>query len=69
MKKLNPLYFIPAIICFVVIIITTVSDTLYFTDYIAIAVNIAVMLFAGITMCKGKIWGAILTVIFYGGLS
>ena len=68
-KKFNLLYFLPAIICFIVIIITMVSDTLYFTNYTAIAVNIAVMLFAGITMCKGKIWGAILTVIFYGGLS
>lgn len=69
MKKLNPLYFIPAIICFLIIVVTTVSDTLYFTEYAMPIVIIAVMILAGVTLYKGKIWGAVLTVIFFGGSS
>ena len=69
MKKHSILYFLPAIICFLIIVVATVSDTLYFTEYVMPVVIIAVLILSGVTLCKGKIWGAILAVVLFGGSS
>ena len=66
MKKYYILFFVPVIVCAFVICTVFTSDTLYFTEYIMPILIIAVMLFAGVTLCKGKIWGAILAVILFG---
>lgn len=63
MKKI--LYFLPLIICIFIILIAAVSNVLYFTDYTLLVLNMAVMTFAGLAMCKGKVWGAYFAIAFY----
>lgn len=65
MKKLKIIYFLPVIIYLLIIATTLISDTLYFTDYTKAVLSMAVMVVAAAILYKGKIWGAVLTVIFY----
>ena len=65
MKKLKILYFIPLIICLFIILLAAASDVVYFTDCILLVLNLAVMSFAGIVMCRGKAWGAYFAIAFY----
>lgn len=69
MKKVKIVYFLPVIILALIMLAVLISNALYLTDYTALVLNMAVMIVAAITMQKGKIWGAILAIVFYGGWS
>ena len=66
MKKFKIVYFLPVIIYLLIIALTLISDTLYFTDYSKVILSMAAMVVAAVTLCQGKMWGAVLAVIFYG---
>ena len=66
MRKLKKLiYFIPLIICLFIMLLAAASDVVYFTDYTLLVLNLTVMTFVGIVMCKGKAWGAYFAIAFY----
>ena len=66
MKKFKIIYFLPVIIYLLIIALTLISDTLYFTDYTKAVLSMAVMVVAAVTLCKNRIWGAFFAALFYG---
>ena len=65
LKKLY--YFFPVIILLIIAAVTCTSDVLYFTSYAKLLLNVAVMVFAGVLMCKGKVFGAFFGIFFFAG--